>query len=87
MFVLQMFFSIPNGRLVTLNAKIVEYILLAGEVHLIDGLTLRFNTTIPLGIIKQGLINLYYLGLNILQHADGTVDVNADDKLDTLEPF
>lgn len=60
---------------------------LSGGKDVVDALIVGTNSKFNVGTISHGSGNVRYSSLKIGQHAVGTENFNADDKLPELEPF
>ena len=82
----QLFYAKSNGRLTILLAKIVDDILVTGEVAVFENVLRMFNEKFKFGTIVHGPGKLRYFGFNVIQYDDYTTVIDGDDKLSALEP-
>lgn len=83
----QLFKNIDNGKKNLLVTKIVDDVLVTGKVSDVDGFIRLFNQNFTLGTFLHGPQLLRFYGLNIYQHEDYSVSINATDNIEALEPF
>lgn len=76
-----------NGEVVALLAKIVDDILISGELSLVDSIIEKINSRFTLGTVVHGPNRMRYFGLNIIQDEDYNITVDGDDKLNVLETY
>lgn len=76
----QLFLRFPRGRFNALIPKLVHDFLPTGLESLVHDIITTINQRFLLGTIAHGPGHLRYFGINILQEANLSVTVEADDK-------
>lgn len=81
----QLFYLQGNdGSVVAARAKIMDDILVCGEVITFDEVVKLLHRSFSLGTVVHGSGVLHYFGLIITQHKDYSISIEADDKLNGI---
>lgn len=83
----QLFYMKQDGLLSAVVVKIVDDILIGGQLDTVDKIVDQVNHKFKLGTIFHGPGLFRYYGLNILQHEDFSAEIDAEDKLSAVEAF
>lgn len=83
----QLLFIKKDGKLVLPVVKIVDDLLLARTNIIVHDFISSFDSKLKFGTVKHGPVHLRFFGLNILQHYERAIKVNANDKLRAIEQY
>lgn len=70
-----------------LAAKIVEEILVTCQPDAVETFISGFDKVFKFGPVLHGPGNIRLFGMKIIQQEDNPCSINAEDKLQTLEPY
>lgn len=79
--------NICSGPVFVLATKVVDDILIAGDMSHVKAIVEKIDARFKLGTVVYGPGRFIYFGLTIVQHVDYSIVVNADDKLEALESY
>lgn len=77
----QLFIMRNDGHMIALAATIVDDILVTGLYYAIPTIIEQIDARFTLGIVVHGPGAMRFFVINLFQHDDMSVVVNADDKL------
>lgn len=83
----QLFYMTVDGSTVSIVAKIIDDMILAGVEEHANNFIKKFNSRFKLGKIIHGPGRLRFYGLNAIQHEEYSCSIDGDDKLNVLEPY
>lgn len=87
LYVPQLFYFQQGNNVVVVVAKIVDDHLITGEESFVSSFLKTFDTKLKFGSVTHGPGCLRIFGLDICQHDDFSITIDADEKRKALEPY